>query len=163
MAERLKRQEFQISLVDRLTDTAPRERAEAPLTAPQAVRLLRAGLRRDLEWLLNSRRRISDPPEGARELPASLYLFGLPDMSGRHVGIHRQQDELAREIERAIAIFEPRLKNVSVKAFDATSVSRSLRFQIDGLLRIDPGVERISFDTTLELTSGSYRVEARGA
>jgi type VI secretion system protein ImpF len=163
MAERLKRQEFQISLVDRLTDMAPKDKAETPLTPAQAVRVLKAGLRRDLEWLLNSRRRIGEPPEGAQQLPASLYLFGLPDMSGRQVGIHRQQDELAREIERAIAIFEPRLRNVSVKAFDATSVSRTLRFQIDGLLRIDPGTERISFDTTLELASGSYRVEARGA
>ena len=163
MAERLRRQDFQISLVDRLTDMEPKNRTEAPLTAPQAVRLLKAGLRRDLEWLLNSRRRLGEPPEGAKELPASLYLFGLPDMSGRQVGIHRQQDELAREIERAIAIFEPRLKNVVVKAFEATSVSRLLRFQIDGLLRIDPGTERISFDTMLELASGTYRVEARGA
>lgn len=163
MAERLKRQEFQISLVDRLTDLEPKSRVEAPLTPPQAVRVLKSGLRRDLEWLLNSRRRIGEPPEGAREVPASLYLFGLPDMSGRQVGIHRQQDELAREIEKAIAIFEPRLKNVSVRAFDATSVSRTLRFQIDGLLKIEPGNERISFDTTLELASGSYRVESRGA
>lgn len=163
MAERVKRQDIQISLVDRLTDAAPKERVEAPLTPSQAVRVLRAGLRRDLEWLLNTRRRIDEPPEGAKELPASLFLYGLPDMSGRVVGIGRQQEELAREIEKAIAIFEPRLKNVSVKAFEATSVSRVLRFQIDGLLRIDPGPERIQFDTTLELASGSYHVEARGA
>lgn len=163
MAERLRRQEFQISLVDRLTDLAPKERVETPYTPAQAVRVLKAGLRRDLEWLLNSRRRIDEPPEGARELPLSLFLYGLPDMSGRQVGVGRQQDELAREIERAVAAFEPRLRNVTVKAFSATSVSRVLRFQIDGVLKIEPGTERISFDTTLELGSGAYQVEARGA
>jgi len=163
MAERLKRQDFQISLVDRLTDGAPRERAEAPLTPAQAVRVLKMGLRRDLEWLLNTRRRFVDPPEGASELPSSLFLFGLPDMSGRQMGISRQQEEVAREIEKAIALFEPRIKNVSVKAFEATGVSRVLRFQIDGLLRIEPGPERIQFDTTLELASSSFQVEARGA
>jgi len=34
-----------------------------------------------------------------------------------------------------------------------------LRFQIQGLLRIDPAPERVTFDTVLELTSGEYQVK----
>jgi type VI secretion system protein ImpF len=37
--------------------------------------------------------------------------------------------------------------------------ARTLRFVIEGLLRIDPAPEHISFDTTLELTSGEYAVK----
>jgi len=34
-----------------------------------------------------------------------------------------------------------------------------VKFQIEGFLRIEPGPERIQFDTTLDLASGGYHVE----
>jgi predicted component of type VI protein secretion system len=34
-----------------------------------------------------------------------------------------------------------------------------VKFQIEGVLLIDTGPERIQFDTTLELTSGSYTID----
>jgi type VI secretion system protein ImpF len=36
--------------------------------------------------------------------------------------------------------------------------AKLLRFQIQGLLKMDPAPERVSFDTTLELTKGEYAV-----
>jgi type VI secretion system protein ImpF len=37
--------------------------------------------------------------------------------------------------------------------------ARILRFQIQGLLKVDPAPERVSFDTMLELTKGEYEVK----
>ena len=36
--------------------------------------------------------------------------------------------------------------------------ARTLRFQIQGLLRVDPTPEQVIFDTLLELSSGEYEV-----
>ena len=44
------------SVLDRLIDREPASRSEAALTRAQSVRQLKVSLRRDLEWLLNSRR-----------------------------------------------------------------------------------------------------------
>ena len=46
-----------LSVLDRLIDNDPKNNSEVPLTRPQSLRELRAGLKRDLEWLLNTRRK----------------------------------------------------------------------------------------------------------
>ena len=51
------------SIVERLIDLEPNRAVEVPPTRAQSVRQLKAGLRRDLEWLLNTRR----TPEAATE------------------------------------------------------------------------------------------------
>ena len=45
-----------LSVLDRLIDLEPKAAVEAPLTRSQSVRLLKAAVHRDLEWLLNTRR-----------------------------------------------------------------------------------------------------------
>ena len=60
-------------------------RAEAPPTRLQSMRELKAALRRDLEWLLNTRQPLDAPPEGASELVRSLYNYGLPDITSMSV------------------------------------------------------------------------------
>ena len=51
------------SLIDRLIDRDPRAGADPPTTRAQSIRQLKAALRRDLEWLLNTRRN----PDAAAE------------------------------------------------------------------------------------------------
>lgn len=146
-------------LLDRLTDEDPRVRQEASTGYAQAVRRLRASLRRDLEWLLNTRRTIVEVPEWCTELPYSLFHYGLPDLTGFSMSDPRDQDRLASMIERSISTFEPRLMNVSVALLSSKTGARVVKFQIEGLLRIEPGPERIQFDTVLDLASGNYSVE----
>ena len=43
------------SIIERLIDPEPSSGVETPPTRAQSVRQLKAGLRRDLEWLLNTR------------------------------------------------------------------------------------------------------------
>ena len=67
---------------------------------------------------------------------------------------------LARIIEQTLAVFEPRLKKVKVAQLESTSGAQHvLRFQIEGLLDMDPAPELISFDTVLQLSSGEYQVK----
>ena len=42
---------------------------------------MKAALRRDLEWLLNTRRNPEPAPESMAELSQSLFNYGLPDFS----------------------------------------------------------------------------------
>ena len=74
-----------LSVFDRLIDQDPKVRAEAAPTRQQSLRELKAALRRDLEWLLNTRQPLDAPPEGATELPHSLCAYGLPDITSMGV------------------------------------------------------------------------------
>ena len=69
------------SVLDRLIDREPASSSEAPPTRAQSVRQLKVSLRRDLEWLLNSRRTPEAVDSEFQELEQSLYNFGLPDVT----------------------------------------------------------------------------------
>jgi type VI secretion system protein ImpF len=72
----------------------------------------------------------------------------------------RDRSRLARMIEQTLATFEPRLRAVRVVAVEATAAARHvMRFQIEGMLDMDPAPEHISFDTVLQLSSGEYQVK----
>jgi type VI secretion system protein ImpF len=42
---------------------------------------------------------------------------------------------------------------------DADRGDRRLRFHIEGMMKLDPAPEEITFDTVLELGSGEYKVK----
>lgn len=155
------------SVLDRLTDhDSANQQPEPPLSRAQSVRALRASVRRDLEWLLNTRR---IPEEAGEEFPESrrsLFNYGLPDFTTFSLAAVHDRQRLLRHLEETIRTFEPRLAAVNVVALETTNenVTRALRFQIEALLQMDPAPEQITFDTVLQLTSGEYQVKGeRGA
>jgi type VI secretion system protein ImpF len=154
-----------LSVFDRLIDHEPKSAAEAPLTRAESVRRLRAAVRRDLEWLLNSRRVAVPPSASLREVNESVYIFGIPDINS--VSLSNPQDRLALlgQIKRSIALFEPRLKDVKVIPVEDPGKKRFQRldFRIEAQLVMDPAPEAILFDTTLDAVSQSYRVKTEGA
>ena len=77
------------------------------------------------------------------------------------MGIHspRDRDRLLRMLESTIRKFEPRISNIKVHLEPVVVNTRMLRFRIEGLLRVDPAPEPVSFNTLLELTSGEYEVK----
>lgn len=153
-----------LSVLDRLIDREPDNSADGYTTQAASIRQLKAAVRRDLEWLLNTRRTI-DMPEDFEHLPKSLWNYGLPDFSAYSVNSPRDRSRLLRTLERSIALFEPRLMNVKVIPLDMEAgAARMLRFQIQALLKMDPTPEQISFDTVLQLSSGEYQIRGeRGA
>jgi type VI secretion system protein ImpF len=80
-------------------------------------------------------------------------------MSSFSINSPKDQSRLAWMLESTITTFEPRLEAVKVTMEPVSPGSRLLRFQIEGMLKMDPAPERISFDTMLELTSGTYQVK----
>lgn len=148
-----------LSVLDRLIDEDPKRSAEAPLTYAQGLRALRAALRRDLEWLLNTRRTIEPAPDSARETSRSVYNYGFADLSSRSALSSRDHADLVRDMEATIAVFERRLKRAKVRLEPVEGTSQSLRFVIEGLMCLDPTPEPIRFDTTLEVGKGVYEVK----
>src|SRR5260370_35720674 len=93
------------SLIVRLTSAEPKLTPE---------RQLKASLRRDLEWLLNTRRIGVPPPESMVELTRSLYNYGLPDFSSYSLNSPQDRNRLVRALETPIGIFQPRLGDVKI-------------------------------------------------
>lgn len=148
-----------LSVLDRLIDKDPKNHSEVPLTRAQSLRELRLALKRDLEWLLNTRRTIEPAPESARETVRSVYQYGFADISSKSVLSTRDHSDLIREMESTIAIFEPRLKRARVRMEQVEGGYRSLKFVIEGLLCMDPAPEPVRFDTVLELGKGEYEIK----
>ncbi|MEO8050709.1 MAG: type VI secretion system baseplate subunit TssE [Acidobacteriota bacterium] len=148
------------SLIDRLIDRDPRAGSDPHTTRAQSVRQLKAALRRDLEWLLNTRRNPNAAGESLAELSRSLFNYGLPDFSSLSLNSPRDRGRLLVELEKTVAIFEPRLQQVRVSLVDTPGHNspRVVHFQIEGMLQMDPSPEQVSFDTTLQLSSGEYQI-----
>lgn len=146
------------SLLDRLLDAAPRVKVEAPLSPKESRTILLAGLRRDLENLLNTRRVSEEAVEELSEVKRSVYNYGLPDITSMSSNYLHDPQSLAHAIEEAVTIFEPRLTSVSVSILPSPEANRVLRIVIEGMLQVDPAPERVVFDGSLELISGEYQL-----
>jgi type VI secretion system protein ImpF len=145
---------IQLSILDRFAGGE-----EPPRTRGESLARLKSAVRRDLEWLLNTRRPAGDLPEGSEALQRSVYWFGLPDFSAVSLSSPESRSDLLQGIQEAVNRFEPRLMQVRVTLVDEPSVeSPQLRFVIDALLRLEPAPERVSFDTVMEISDGKYRV-----
>lgn len=149
----------QQSLLDRLIDHDPGTRVDAPITRAESLRRLRASVRRDVEWLLNTVR-TGEVPEGYHELKKSVYAYGLPDISSMSLESAQDGERLLRALEASISMFEPRLTNVRVTCDEKISRQRTaIDFHVEALLMIEPAPERISFDTVFEVARGVYKVK----
>ncbi len=148
-----------LSVLDRLIDNEPGVPADPPAGRAHSLRQLKAALRRDLEWLLNTRRSPEAIQESSLQLYRSLFNYGLPDISNLSMQSVNDQNRLLRMMEQTVSSYEPRIKGARVMLESSGGSSRVLRFLIEGLLRLDPAPERISFDTVLELTNREYEVK----
>jgi type VI secretion system protein ImpF len=159
MARSLGETTITVSVLDRLIDLEPGNRMENALSRSQSVRLLKNAVRRDLEWLLNSRRICDPPDEGLKELNRSAYTYGLPDLSSLTMAASGDRNKLVRQILATINLFEPRLANVRLVMIEAPdSAKKDVRLRVEAMLRMDPVPEPISFDTVIELKSGNCRL-----
>lgn len=146
------------SVLDRLLDDRPEEKREGPTSRQSNLRLLKQAVKRDLEWLLNTRVDAGSIPEDLPEVNRSLATYGLPDFSSWNVQGGADQETLRHTIEECVAKFEPRLEGVVVTLESMSDVDRSLRFRIDGRLKIEPAPEPVSFDSVLQLGNRQFEL-----
>ncbi len=141
------------SLLDRLTNYE-----DWPTTRNSTLAMYRDGIKRDVEWLLNSRRPFIPDLENYTEAANSVMNFGLPDLS-QFGGVKHAPEALAKSITDTLRRFEPRIRDPLVSVTRTDDIARSVRFHVDGQLIFENADEDISFDTLLEITSGEYAVK----
>src|SRR5262249_39396244 len=132
---------------------------EPPASRQQNLLDLKAAVKRDLEWLLNTRQMIGGVPEELKETSNSVAAYGLPDFTTINLKSEVDRTVMRRAIETAISVFEPRLEDVIVIIAERRRNELVMRFRIDARLKVEPAPESITFDTTLQLDSGQYSVK----
>lgn len=147
------------SILDRLIDYEPRNSREAPKSRVKSLEELKQAVRRDLEWLLNTRSYPDDIPENLEEVNHSLAIYGLPDFTARSIKSLTEQKRLIKALETAIKVFEPRLMSVRVRLDPLDDNDRNLRFRIDAQLKVEPIPEPVTFDTVLQMGSGEFEIK----
>lgn len=147
------------SLLDRLIDEEPDQSSEPLWRGSYRLDELREHVRRDLEHLLNTRHGRLDLVTKSPELAISTLTFGLPDFTGIIGGGLENREHLRSAVEKAVRDFEPRLTNLVVVIRDPENeFDRNIRLTIQAVLWVDPIVELVTFDTTVEASSCTCEV-----
>jgi type VI secretion system protein ImpF len=147
------------SVLDRLIDFEPRISEEPPRSLSTSLADLKHAVRRDLEWLLNSRS-FYDPGDGGLvESLKSVAFYGIPDFTGVSPNSSTERSRISQAIETAIKNFEPRFTNVQVSLEPISNLDRVLKFRIQATLDIEPVPEAVVFDTVLQMGSGNFEVK----
>lgn len=154
-----------LPLLDRLIDEAPERMADPPQSPGETMAALAASVRRELEMLLNARRRFRSWPSALRELDTSPLAFGLPDCSSGGFADAREREAYRAEVEATIRRFEPRFVSVTVQMldFDPRKPTPTMRLRIEALLHADPAPEAISFDTVVDAMTSDVAIRAEHA
>lgn len=149
----------QLPLLDRLIEADATPASSSMPTAAEALERLQAAVRRDLEALLNARRRRRPLPPLLTELPSSIANYGIPDPASGTYAVPELRQALVREVEATIRRFEPRLTKVSVTLLgELDGLGSTLRLKVDAVLRADPVPEPVSFETLLEPVTRDVKV-----
>lgn len=148
------------SVLDRLIDEDPNLSTEAPASRQRSLAQLKNSVKRDLEWLLNTRQTVGGVPPGLEELTRSVAAYGLPDFTSVSLRSPSDQNRMQRTLEAAIRAFEPRLDDVKVSINTVRATDQKMRFHIEARLKIEPAPEPVSFDTVLQVANSQYVVKA---
>ena len=143
------------SLLDRLIDDEGDRRSDG---APSFAQL-RDGLRRDLEDLLNTRRRFLRPPRELAELDRSLLNYGLSDFTNESLSSVSFRQDFSEEVEQLLRRLEPRISVHEVQFLDnADPLDRRLRFRIVGSVQLGGERQSLSFDSYVDPVEGAIVV-----
>jgi type VI secretion system protein ImpF len=106
---------FPPSLLDRLRDDRPRERTEAPGALTCSWQEYRQSILRDIQWLLNTTTLDVFGQESPwKEIARSTLNFGVPEVCAKDAAAVPQR-RWERAFEQALARFEPRLREESIR------------------------------------------------
>ncbi len=135
-----------------------RSASRAPISESELRKLVNA----DLVALLNTTNLESaEDLSSAPEVRTSILNFGFPDLTRRSID-ENEVNGIAREIETALRVFEPRLKRDSIKARrDETVMADTLRvrFLVSAELRAYPVNVPAEFVAEVEVDSGKVKID----
>lgn len=144
-------------LFDRLVDLEPGSRSEArPFRAFDKAGL-RESVRRELERLLNTRSSL--PAERLAGRPLTVIDYGVPDFVDHTPKNPTDRARIAAVLERTIAAFEPRLREVKVEIGDLRGEDQALWVKVDAQLVCESVREPISFPAIIRRQPGASEVD----
>jgi len=154
--------QLRMSLLDRLIDDAPDLSIDPPRSRSQELRAVRESFRRDIEAILNTRRRCRSPPAALRALRRALPNFGVADLVGMSLATHQQRVELVRSLEETIRMLEPRFRSVALSLVAGRDpLDRALRIRIEAVTQLQQSNEPIVLETTLDPATRTFSVTER--
>ncbi|MBX2858642.1 MAG: type VI secretion system baseplate subunit TssE [Cellvibrionaceae bacterium] len=125
----------------------------------QILRHLRESVRRDLEYLFNSRFRCLSPPRDCKHLVDSNLNYGLPNLSTINLSSAVGRKQFCRSLEETIAHFEPRFKSVKVKMEEnIDNEIPTINFRVEATLHTNPAPEIIILDSAVNPVSQTVDV-----
>lgn len=125
----------------------------------QDIAYVRKAVLRDVENLLNTRRSIVAPAESYHYLNRSVFVYGLADFVAKNARSPEVRKALKAGIEQTLALFEPRLLDVSVQFNPNDGNAQNICFAVGATLFADPIREPIHFDTWFSVNRAEYHVE----
>jgi len=147
------------SVLDRLLDYEVDKSRESAGSRSRNLRELKECVRRDIEWLLNTRQSNIFLPSDLKETNSSIAGYGLPDFSSTSIRNPAELIRVRQAIETAVDRFEPRLQDVRITIDAIPEGERVIRFRIDARLRVEPSPEPVVFDSVMRLGSGECVVK----
>lgn len=151
-----------LSIFERLTDRSPMAKSESTRSRWSSVGELEASVMDHLRALLNVRQAEHSIDAIYPETSASVAAYGISDFSSMSLANDSHRKAIRRSIERAIRLFEPRLKKVQVSLAEWKPEHPGLRFRIAAVLSVDPVAEPVAFDAMLAKDSKRFQVMEAG-
>jgi type VI secretion system protein ImpF len=121
---------------------------------------LRATVRRELAWLLNTTNLESLVDlEAYPEVQTSVLNYGLSDLAGKALN-RRTVLQRAREIRKAVRVFEPRMQasNLTVEPSEDPDKPHSIMFVIQGDITAAAHAMPVKFRTEVDAETASVDV-----
>ncbi len=144
------------SLIDRLTDLRPESKQEIQPLRTLNRRNLKASLRRDLSWLLNTRTPV--PASVFDDKGLTVLDYGIPDFGSYTPANQEDQKLLAKRITKAISAFEPRLRHVKIDVHSRRPDEKTLHITINALMVVESVREPVSFQTVFQKQTNEWNV-----
>jgi type VI secretion system protein ImpF len=158
MAARAPQASARALLFDRLVDRATREPTEPQPKSTLTRAELHESVRREVEWLLNTRCPVPADHLDPRE--RSVIDYGVPD--GATSSPHSQADRqrLATVLRHTITAFEPRLRQVRVLVAECVEAHKPLQVRIEAVLVVAAISDPIAFSVVVQGDRGGAEVHA---
>lgn len=134
-----------VPLFDRLSQTDGV--AQGQLLTPQQLEL---SIARELSRMLNTRSRLS---VDAFSSASGTLDYGIPDVSSLSPRSQQDMERLQVAVAHAVCCYEPRLKNVKVKAF-SVAAGQAAAMVISGDVTIQMKLQPLSFELQLDARHG---------
>jgi type VI secretion system protein ImpF len=147
-----------VLLFDRLVDHEPRQPTEPQPRSTLSRGELHASVRREVEWLLNTRCPI--PVHDLDDSTRSVVDYGVPDCSLLCPHSQTDHQRLEQLFSRTITAFEPRLQHVRVTVERCLGDSTALIAHIEAVLVVAPISEPIAFPVVVQDGMGRAAIHA---